>query len=67
MSVCHITHHGNRVRVSLGYRQGDQRVAKEKARRRAAIMTRLEEENSVLQVLADPDRLYILTLPSSHP
>ena len=39
--------------VSAGdpaYEQADQRIAKEKARRRAAIMTRLEEENAALQV-----------------
>ena len=52
MRIHHITHHDSDVRVSCRRRQGDQRVAKEKARRRAAIMTRLEEENSVLQVLA---------------
>ena len=35
-------------------RQGDQRIAKEKARRRATVMARLEEENGVLQV---PDEI----------
>ena len=34
----------------LPFKQADQRMAKEKARRRTAVMTRLEEENATLQV-----------------
>jgi len=64
MRAYHVSHSDDSVRVSSP--QGDQRVAKEKARRRAAIMTRLEEENSVLQVLAGLNRLRLSSVPGAR-